>query len=90
MRISERKRITIASSTGVVRGERISYRLIRETGMRPIYGIRINIGKDEIERAISSDIKEAAVFYDRIVRNLVTPNTLDDIIEDFFGKYCAK
>lgn len=86
MRISERKRMTIASSTGVVRGDRISYRLIKENGMRPIYRIRINIGKEETERAISADIREAAEIYDKVVKNLVTPSTLDDVIEDFFVK----
>ncbi|MBE6538913.1 MAG: hypothetical protein E7671_05570 [Ruminococcaceae bacterium] len=90
MRNVERKRVTVASSNGVVNGERICYKLIKREEKYPIYRIHICIGREHIERSISTDIREAAVFYDRIVKNLVTPITFDDVIEDFFGKVYAK
>lgn len=68
---------------------KVRYRLWREkddTSRRYIIGIFTNTGS--IKREIGSVRKYALDFYEKVVRGMVTPCTLDDIIEDnlSFGK----
>ncbi|MBQ8208924.1 MAG: hypothetical protein IJZ89_09360 [Clostridia bacterium] len=82
MSFSKRKPITVAHSSGIICGKRIDYRLVKGSERNPIYRIRIAYGSEISERSVSSDISRAVKLYGMIVKNLVTPCTFDDIIED--------
>lgn len=90
MKIYNRKSLTVASSRGVLLGKRIDYKLIKSYGIPPIYSISIAFNGDRRERSVSRDITKAAKLYGLIVKNLVTPCTLDDVLDDYLSNFLPK
>jgi hypothetical protein len=79
-----RKRyMAVGHSTATLNGKRITYCFVKILSRIPVYGIKISYNGEVVRRTLSSDLAESARLYDVIVRNLVTPCTLDDILADY-------
>lgn len=82
MNYTKASAVTVAESNGIILGKRIAYRLVRSADRRPIYRMEISFGGEVIRRDVACDLRTAAYLYDLVVKNLVTPCTLDDVLED--------
>ncbi|MEE0970600.1 MAG: hypothetical protein U0M06_14630 [Clostridia bacterium] len=75
----------IASKQGIVCGKGIEYRLTKEANTAPVYKISIRLGDECILRELSEDFSYSLYIFKYVSKNLVTPCTLDDVLEDNFG-----
>ena len=83
-----RRYLKVASSRALVDGREINYELFKSSGKGGLYLMRIKFGKEMLERTIACEALTALDLYSLIVRNLVTPCTLDYILEDLQLKIC--
>lgn len=74
--------VLIAHDRRIVGGEVVEYKLIKHFEREGIYHIGIFYCGEKIIHRVSGKISEAALLYDLIVRNTVTPCTFLDVIED--------
>lgn len=74
--------VLIAHDRRIACGKVAEYKLIKHFEREWIYLIVIFYCGEKIIHRVSGKISEAALLYDLIVRNTVTPCTLLDIIED--------
>ncbi len=74
--------VTVAFERKFLGERKVDYRLLLRSGTPFTYSVEISTESECIHRDISCDIAEAACLYKALVKNLVTPCTLDDILED--------
>ncbi len=80
---SRKQNWTIVEDRASICGKHISYQLEKSYLKIPAYYIEISFSGEYKRRFLSNSITEAVIKYDLIKRNLVTPCTIDDILEDF-------
>ena len=76
------EKVILAHDRKTICGKIADYRLIKLIGGKNEYLICIFYDREKTVHSIFGKITDVAMLYDIIVRNLVTPCTFYDVIED--------
>lgn len=79
-RIKPDGRIAVASNTAVIKGKEAIYELVRREAL---YYISVRYCDEISSVLVGDDFFEAALVYEKTVKNCVTPVTLSYIVDDF-------
>ena len=84
MKLNDKKGISvIKNASAEIEGMEVEYTLLSlGSGFRPVYAIEIKERDESRLSFFGTDKKRAVSIFDSVVKNTVTPCTLEDIAED--------